>query len=276
MTKTKKSNIALIVSAVFTVIAAAFRCFQLLVTVDYDEMGFFSADAGFFSTNGFYVLLAIAAAALILGAMLDKKNGSAAFAYGADTLTPKQTMALGIVFIIGACLRLYDIIFNFNGLSLGLLGEALIFAIFAAIGFMVLSKVSVKPSTGYLMLLIAVSYTLKAADLFMKDTVIVRVSDELILLLSYVASVLLFLALGRFIFSNETKFTRLKLVFFGGATAILASCASLSGYIALMVDGEYMKDHMAVHPVSQIGTAAIAFTVLAVIYGTKRNVNGKE
>lgn len=270
---TKKLGIALIVSAVFALIAAAFRCFQILVTVDYGEMGFFSADAGFISTNGFYVLLAVAAAALILGAILDKKNGAAAFTFGADTLTSKQTMALGIVFIIGACLRLYDIIFNFNGLSVGLFGEALIFAIFAAIGFMILSKVRIKPSTGYLMLLIAVSYTLKAADLFMGDTVIVRVSDELILLLSYVASVLFFLALGRFIFANETKFTRLKLVFFGGAAAVLSVCASLSGYIALIIDGEYMKEHMATHPVSQIGTAAIAFTVLAVIYCTKREVN---
>lgn len=273
---TKKSNIALIASIVFALAAVAFRSFQLLVTVDYGEMGFFSTDAGFFATNGLYVLLAVAAAVLILGAILDKKKEASAFTHGADTLTPKQTMALGIVFLLGACLRLYDIIFNFKGISVGFFGEALIFAVFAAIGFMIISKVQLKPSTGYFMLVIAVSYTLKAADLFMGDTVIVRVSDELILLLSYVASVLLFLSLGRFISANETKFTRLKLVIFGGAAAIISACASLSGYIALIIDSEYMKNHMATHPVSQIGTAAIAFTVLAVIYGKKRETDDKE
>ena len=273
---TKKSNIALIASIVFALAAVAFRSFQLLVTVDYGEMGFFSTDAGFFASNGLYALLAVAAAVLILGAILDKKKEAPAFTRGADTLTPKQTMALGIVFLLGACLRLYDIIFNFKGISVGFFGEALIFAVFAAIGFMIISKVQLKPSTGYFMLVIAVSYTLKAADLFMGDTVIVRVSDELILLLSYVASVLLFLSLGRFISANETKFTRLKLVIFGGAAAILSACASLSGYIALIIDSAYMKNHMATHPVSQIGTAAIAFTVLAVIYGKKRETDDNE
>lgn len=273
---TKKSNIALIASAAFALVAAAFRSFQLLVTVDYSEMGFFSTDAGFFASNGFYVLLIAAAAVLIIGAILDRKKDSAAFTRSADTLTPKHTMALGIVFLVGACLRLYDIIFNFNGLSVGFFGEALIFAVFAAIGFMNLSRVKLKPSTGYFMLVIAVSYTLKAADLFMGDTVIIRVSDELILLLSYVASVLFFLALGRFISANEAKNTRLKLVIFGGAAAILSVCASLSGYIALIIDSAYMKSHMGAHPVSQIGTAAVAFTVLAVIYGNKKETDDNE
>ena len=268
MTK-KSSNIALIAAAVFALAAVVFRSFQLLVTVDYAEMGFFSTDAGFFAANGIYVLLTAAAAVLILGAILDRKSKAYAFTCGADALTSKQTMALGVVFLLGACLRLYDIIFNFSGISVGFFGEALIFAVFAAIGFLIISKVKIKPSTGYLMLVIAVSYTLKAADLFMGDTVIVRVSDELILLLSYIASVLLFLSLGRFIADNETKSTRLKLVIFGGAAAVLSACASLSGYIALCIDSEYMKSHMATHPVSQIGTAVIAFTVLAVVYGKK-------
>lgn len=268
---TKNTKAAFISAAVIAFIAAVFRTFQLLVAVDYKEMGFFSTDAGFFASNGLYVLFAAAAVVLAAAAVWDSKRNSAAFTYGTDALTSRQTMALGAVFLAEACLRLYDIIFNFSGISVGFFGEIIIFAVLAAIGFMILAKVKLKPSAGYFMLIIAVSYTLKAAELFMKDTVIVRVSDELILLLSYVASVLFFLSLGRFISVNESKYTRLKLVVFGGAAAILSVCASLSGYIALIIDGEYMKEHMAAHPVSQIGTAAIAFTVLAVIYGKKES-----
>lgn len=273
---TKNSKTAFISSVIIAFISAVFRTFQLLVAVDYGEMGFFSTNAGFFASNGLYILFAIGAAALAAAAIFDKKRECTAFTHGADTLTPKQTMALGIVFLAGACLRLYDIIFNFKGISLGFFGEAIIFAVLAAIGFMILSKAKLKPSTGYLMLVIAVSYTLKAADLFMGDTVIVRVSDELILLLSYVASVLFFLALGRFVSANESKYTRFKLIIFGGMAAVLSVCASLSGYIALIIDSGYMKPHMSAHPVSQIGTAAIAFTALAVIYGKKNESNDSE
>ncbi len=270
----KSSKLVLIVSFVFAALAMGFRTFQLLVAVDFSEMGFFSPDAGFLATGGLYLLFVLAAVLLILGAVFDKKKDSSAFTKTAVMLTSKQTMALGIAFLAGACLRLYDIIFNFGGVTLGFIGEAVLFAVFAAIGFMILSKTSVRPSVGYVMLVISISYTLKAADLFMGDTVIVRVSNELILLLSYVAAVLFFLAFGRFVSSNETKSTRFKLVIFGGAAAILSLCASLSGYIALIIDNEYMKNHMASHPVSQIGTAIIALTALTVIYSDSKDSAG--
>ena len=254
------------VTAIAGVIALILRVFQLLVAVDYSEMGFFDADAGFFLTNGLYILLFIALIALTVGAIVDKRQESTAFFRPSASLTSKQTAILGFAFLVGACLRLYELVFRFNGFSLGFIGEALIFVIFTAIGFIVLGSRRLRPSVGYLHIVICVSYTLKAASLFMQDTIIIRVSDELLLLLSYVCAVLFFLALGRFIASNESKLTRYKMLIFGGLTAAFSLCSSLAGYIALLIDSKYIGEHMAMHPLSETGTAVIAVTVIILMY----------
>lgn len=263
----KKLYILPLVAAIASGITLVFRVFQLLVVVDYGEMGFFNAAAGFFPTGGLYLLLILALALLIFGAVLDQKQGSNAFTRPAASLDSKQTSVLGFAFLVGGCLRLYELVFNFNGFGLAFVGEALIFVLFTAIGFMILSSRRLKPVVGYLHMVICISYTLKAAALFMQDTIIVRVSDELLLLLSYVGSVLFFLALGRFISGNESKFTRYKLLIFGGITAVLSVCASLAGYVALIVDPAYISQHMTMHPLPETGTAAIALAAVWVIYG---------
>lgn len=265
-----------ITAVVLTAVAVIFRTFQLLVAVDYSEMGFFASDAGFLPTQGFYILLAAAAVIFIVFAALDRKSKSTAYAVNKDMLTPKQTAVLGIGFLIGACLKLYMLIFNFKGMGLDFFGEAAIFLVFAIIGFMLLGSKKVKTATGFLMLIISISYTLKSAALFMHDTIITRVSGELILLLSYVSAVFFFLSVGRFLSGNEGKGSRYKLLIFAAFSAVLSACASLSGYIAYAIDSEYMKEHMSVHPVSEIGVAVLALIVMFVLYGGKNENDEKK
>lgn len=262
-----KTALALIVTAVAAVIAAIFRAFQLLAVINYEEMGFFDTDASFAVSNGIYVLFLLAALFLIVTIFIDLKKGS--LSKPAEAFTPKQTLIIGIAFLIGASFKLYDTFFNFKGISAGFLGEIIILIVYALIGFIILSKEKLKPTSGYMMLIIAVSYTIKASELFMGDTVIIRVSSEIILLMSYVATVLFFLALGRYISNSETKYTVSKLIFFASVSVMLSACASLSGYLALMFDPAYMKSNMSNHPISQIGTIAIAFAVMWAIYNQK-------
>ena len=262
----KKIQILPAAAVVVAVIALILRVFQILVVVDYKEMGFFDADAGFLAAGGLYLLLFIGTVVFIISAILDKKGGSDAFTRKALSLTPRQTAILGMSFLVGACLRLYQLIFGFNGFGLSFVGEALMFVLFTAIGFIILGSRKLKPVVGYLHIVICVSCTLNAASLFMQDTIIIRVSDELLLLLSYVGSVLFFLALGRFIAGTESRLTRYKLLVIGGITAALSLCASLAGYIALAIDPEYVGPHMAMHPLSETGTAVIALALIMIIY----------
>ncbi|MCH5200764.1 MAG: hypothetical protein J1F60_07360 [Oscillospiraceae bacterium] len=263
----KTLKILPVCAAAVAVIAVIFRVFQLIVVVDYTEMGFFDADAGFFATWGLYLILLIGAVIFIAAAILDKRSGSAAYDRPAASLSPKQTAILGVAFLLGACLRLYNLVFDFKESVLGFVGEALIFVLFTLIGFLILGSRRLKPVVGYLHIVICISCTMNAAALFMQDTIIIRVSDELLLLLSYICSVLFFLALGRFISGIESKLTRFKLLILGGLTAALSLCASLAGYIALIVDAEYIEPHMAMHPISETGTGIIALAVIMILYG---------
>ena len=269
-------NIIPLTAIIVSLAAVLLRVFQLLVVVDYSEMGFFDMNAGFLPCYGLYILFILAAVILVIGAVSDKKKSHEAFRFKAKSLSPKQTSALGFSFVAAAALKLYDLVFGFK-LSLDYAGEAVIFVVFAVIGFILLSKKAVSPSAGYLQLLISISFTIKSAVLFMQDTIIVRVSDELILLMSYIMSVLFFLALGRFLSANESKHSRGKLFVCGGTAAILSLCASLSGYIALIVDNKYMSGKMTMHPLSQIGVSVIALTVIIVLYcGDKSHANTTE
>lgn len=254
-------------------VAMIFRVFQLLVTVDYSEMGFYSTDSGFVPTWGLFVFMLLALIVFVVCVAKDNKNLSTAFVCTPVSLTPKQTALLGAAFLVGACLKFYMLAFDFSGINLNFIGEALIFAVFAIIGFMLLGSRKLKPAVGYLMLIISISYTIKAAALFMQDTVITRVSDELILMLSYISAVFFFLSLGRFISLNEGKRTRHKLLIFGGVSAVLSACASLSGYIALLVDSQYMASHMALHPISEIGVLILSLMVIFILYSFKKELD---
>lgn len=252
--------------AVVTAVAAAtiFRVFQLLFTVDYGEMGFYSAQAGFLPTYGFYLLLLILAAIFTAAVFIDSKKVNTAYKSDKNALTAKQTAALGIAFIIAACLN-----FRLDGLGMDFIAEVVLFIALAAIGFVILGNKKIKPLVGYLTLPVAVSYTLKSASLFMGDTIITRVSDELLLLLTYVSAVFFFLSLGRYFTDNESAGTRKKLMISASACACLSACTSLAGYIAFFINREYMSGRMEFHPVSEIGLLILAVTVVFALYGKK-------
>ncbi len=266
---TKTIPLAVIFASVVTVV---FRTFQIIFAVDYNEMGFFNRDMGFFACGGLYIFFALFAAAFIALAILDRQNDSIAFTRRGSSISSKGTGILGFSFIIAAALKLIELVFGFSELkssTVNLLMEIALFIVFAAVGFLILSKKTLGAGAGYMLLLAAICYTVKSAALFMRDTIIVRVSDELILLLSYILSVVFFLALGRFFSDNESRFSRIKLMVFSGGFIMLSLSASLSGYIAWLIDKKYMEAHMAMHPISQLGAAVIGIAALYVLYYDK-------
>lgn len=267
---TKRLKTVPVAAALFTLIAAVFRIFQILVVIDYNEMGFFDPKTGFFACYGIYLIFVLAAAALIVGVIFDNRNMHDAYLADARSLTPKQTGALGVAFLAAGFLSLCGIIFGFKGFSLNLAVDAVMLVMYVIIGFLMLGRKTVPSSTGYLHLIISIGFTVKSAALFMQDTVIVKVSDELILLLSYVVSVVFFLPLGRFLSENETKRTRGRLFVCGGMAAVLSVCASASGLIAYLIDSKYMEGRMDTHPISQLGVSLIAFTVIFILYSRKK------
>lgn len=256
--------------------AAVFRIAQLLTVVDYGTMGFFDSAAPFALTNGIYVFFGLAAVAFGLGIFFDKKKRADPYNCRATDIAPKHTLRMGIAFGAGFCLQFVQMFTGSAKTGLALAGEIVIMAAYLASAFMLLARKEIKAVIGYFQLIISISFTVKAAALFMQDTIIVRVSDELILLLSYVASVLFFLALGRFISGNEVKSTRIKLLFTAGAVSVLSLSASLAGWIAYLIDLSYFEDLMANHPLSETATALIALSVIFALYGEKKEPKSED
>ncbi len=263
-----------------TVVIACFsalilRTAQLLTVVDYETMGFFAEGTPFLAAGGIYLFFVIFALLFIGGIILDKKCGADGYTCKAEDISPKYTLLMGIAFGVGFALQFVQVFADFEKFTLGNWGEMVIMAAYLITAFIFFANKGIKRSAGYVQLIISVSFTVKAASLFMQDTIIVRVSDELILLLSYVSSVMFFLAIGRFITGNENKHTREKLLFFGGAAAVLSVAASVAGGLAFLIDPQYMGEHMANHPISEVSTAFVAISVILALYGKKKEPNEK-
>lgn len=272
----KSSRIFPIAAIAASVAAMIFRIAQILTVVDYNTMGFFDSAAPFILTNGIYIFFLLAAVIFGFGIFSDKKKGSGAYGCTAREISPKYTLIMGIAFGGGFCLQFVQLFFGEGKTGLALTGEIVTMAAYLAAAFMLLARKGINSSIGYIQLVISVSYTIKSAALFMQDTIIVRVSDELILLLSYVASVIFFLALGRFISGNETKSTKAKLLFTAAAVSVLSLSASAAGWIAYLIDISYMQKHMANHPISETAAAAIALAVIFALYGEKKELSSEK
>lgn len=261
----KNSKLALWTLIPAAVLVLVCRVWQLVTCVDYDT-GFFSDGSGFWGMS-LYILLGVAALGLILAIIFDKKKSSSAFSKLACDLSPKQTAGLGFVFLAAAACFFYDIFRGFEGkIDLGLIGNGIMCAVLLAVAFILLGNKSVKPAAGYIMILPAVGYTIKSAALFISDTVVVRESAKLLVLLSYIAAVLFYLAFGRFLSANETKSTRAKVIFFAGA-AFLLNVASVAAAIVTIIAGPSpINAEVTVTAYSELGTCAAALAAFICLY----------
>ena len=266
---TKNSKLVLTALAPLAVLALVCRIWQLVTCIDF-ETGFFAEDSGFWGLS-LYILLGMTAVIVALLCFADKKLGSDAFRKNAPELSSKQTAALGAAFLVWGCAICYDIVNEFSGkIGVSDLVSALMCLTVIAIAFILLSSRTVRPLSGYIMLVPAVGYTVKAAALFISDTVVVRESEKLLALLSYLAAVLFFLSLGRFLSNNETKLSRVKLVFFSSAAFLLNVAGVFSSLSAKLVGPSPINEQIPTPSVSELGTCIVAAAVLICLYARIR------
>lgn len=259
-----KKNYTIWIALGSAFIAVMLRIVQLSAAIDF-ETGFFYDSSSFVSMM-LYILFGVSAAALVAGIILDKKKKAPIFEKKADELSPRQTLVLGVSVLVGALLTAYEVVLHLGGeLGIAFFGELLVAIIYLVIAFIILSSKQIKKTSGYLMAVIAISYTLKAAGLFMGETVVTRLSEELLLLLTYIVAVFFFLCCGRFLSRNEAKFSRAKLVFFSAALLIISSTVTVSKFIAFAVAPSSVSAGMSGAPVSEIGTLIVSACVLGVL-----------
>lgn len=265
-----KKTITFWITCVAAFVAVVMRVVQLSAAIDY-ETGFFYDSSAFVSTM-LYILLTLTAVGLVVGIIFDKKRKACAFEKKADELSSRQTLALGASVLAGALFSAYEVVSHLGGkIGISFFGELAVAIVYIVIAFIILSSKQIKKSSGYLMIILAISNTLKAAGLFMDETVVTRLSDELLLLLVYIAAVFFFLCLGRFLSRNEAKFSRAKLVFFSSMLVILTSTVTISKFISYIAAPSVVAEQIPPVPVSEIGTLIVSACFLWVLLSKKED-----
>ena len=259
-----KKTITFLTACGVALLAVVLRVVQLSAAIDF-ETGFFYDSSSFVSIM-LYVLLAVLAVGFIGTIILDKKKGVPAFTKKATDLSSQQTLFFGISVLLGALLTAFEVITGMKETDvLTFIGQLAVAITYLVIAFLILSSKQVKKTSGYLMAILAISYMLRAAGVFMSETVVTRLSDELLLLLTYVLAVFFFFCCGRFLSDNETKFTRAGLLFFSGALVVIASTVTIAKMIAFVTAPSAVSAGMESAPLSETGTLAVSVSLLAIL-----------
>ncbi len=256
---------------ILTFIAGALICIGLRI---YAHIGLIDHVTGFyypeasFSGAMFYVITAAYAVCFLARAITEKLRKLPPYVRKYSQFTKRQCWVMGIFFLISGASMFYEI-FNIigKGNSLAAAGYAVASAAYLFIGFQLLGSGQVKKSSGYTMLIISVYFTISAASLFMNNLVIIRVSEYLILLLSYVAAALFFLALGRFFSDNDSKNSRVKIIFFGFTSSLLMLTATVPRFAVIFFGPAEISGAIETPPVSALVNAFLIPAVLLCMYG---------
>lgn len=263
-----KKSISFWVAVSAAIIAVIIRVYQLATAIDFTT-GFYYGDSGI-TKYILYILFAVAIVAAVLGCIFDKKKGLNLFTKSADDFSPSQTLALGLAVLFGAVMSILEVVMSFDGkITLGIIGGTAVGIIYLIIAFLILSNKRIKRTSGFLMAFIAISYTVKSAGLFISDTVVTRVSEELLMLLTYIAAVFFFLACGRFFSRNEAKFSRPKLVFCTVALVVLSAASTLSKLVIYIIGPAEVAEQMSAVSLAEIGSFAVSLVVLVTLCSKK-------
>ena len=244
------------------------RIWQLSACIDY-ETGFFTSASGF-GAHLLYILLGVQLVLTILLIIRDSKLANTAITCKSGDFSPNQVLLLGIFMLAGSIFCFVQLVLDFSRIDLNFIGNVLVFLAYLITAFLLLGNKKIKPAAGIAVIILPISYTVKAGALFMKDTVIVRISDELLLMLSYVAAVMLFLAVGRFLSDSEGRHSRHKLIFFAAAAFALSTVSTAVKYPMYLVGNPEATAQMTPPSLSELGVWAVSLGILVLLYQNKQ------
>lgn len=268
--KNKLQKLTLWEIAVMAAVMLIVRIWQLSTAIDYDT-GFFIRESGFLPYL-LYVLLGVQLVACIVLITFDSKRKNVAITRNAQSLTPNQVLVIGVSLLAGAVFSFLQLTLDFTKTDLAFFVNVLVFLTYLIAAFLLLSRKKVRESAGFVVIVLPVSYTLKAGTLFMSDTVIVRVSDELLPLLTYIAAVMFFLCLGRYLSGSEAAHSRHKMIFFACAAFVLSTVSTAVKYPMYLIGNPEAVAQMKAPQISELGIWAVSLAVLVVLY--QKNKDG--
>ncbi len=232
----------LLVFIPITILCTVVRYVQLATVIDFNT-GFYDTSSGFLSSL-LYILLGLGFVLLVLAALFDRKSKSEFYIKKLGQVSEPDVKILGLMFLIAAAAGIYTIFTG--GLKLPQMLALVISVIaYALIGWVLFMKRRISAVSGYLMLLLGISNTIKLVMIFMDNLVITRMSEHLILLLTYVLMALFYFAYGRVFSRNDGRFGRAKAEVLGYSALGLIFCETVSKIIFWLTSSDTMREYLA-------------------------------
>lgn len=201
--------------------------------------GFLFDDNGILVNYGFYALLVIVFAAVLLLSLLDKRRGGAYFTNEVSGFVDGKAVMLGFPLLIAGALAIYE---GYTQTKSILPAGFLIFVdilfggVMVILAFVILYKKEVKPWLGFSLIVPALYYTLRGIAVFLKHMAVTTIPEYLIEGIGVIGFAVFFMQLAKYLTGNATRTTRPLLSAVGITTAVMTLANAASVIIADIAD----------------------------------------
>ncbi len=247
----KFNKIAPIFLLVGVLLAAGLRFFQYVSIMDYDT--------GFFTRNGetagllIYILMAIVAVVYVILLFADKKGGAAAFTVSTDGMGSHATQVIGIAELISAFIIVWGLISPSDITTLRMICSGGIALILLVSGFLMLKNTVPPTVTGHIKLAAAAVTYFLIAELYESDLILMRRSDKLIVMLSYLLTGAFFASSARAFSRLETVHSRMRELITSGLTFIICAVHTVPKILAYAFGGSAVTGMSGIDAVTAAG-----------------------
>lgn len=210
------------------VVCLALRVYQIVGCTDMTS-GFLYHDSGF-GGWGYYLALALAAAALVACGFMAEKHGKPE----SWDIVDARAAVLGFGLLLTGICALYDGITELSAFTPSKLIAGVDFVFGAAMtasAFVTLYKKEFRPGLGFSYCTGALYFMMRGVGVFLERMAIATVPEYLIECLSDILLGAFFMLAAKFLSGNGAKHTACAITVFGGASAVL----SLSGGLGIIL-----------------------------------------
>lgn len=229
------SKIVPVFLLVGVIACAVLRFFQYVSILDF-ETGYFTENGG---SAGIliYILMCIVAVVYVALLIVGKKKGEAAYLVSSDGMGSHATQILGGGDILAAFVIAWGLLTSGGVSGLRLVCAGGIGIILLVTGFLLLKNIVPPPITGHIKVLAAALLFPVIAEHYESDLIMIRRSDKLIVMISYVFIGAFFASVARMFSRIETPNSRLRELVTSGFTFILCATHTLPKLLAYAFGG---------------------------------------
>jgi|GEM_PF-1546068 len=262
----KSSKVVPIFMLIGLITAAVLRFFQYVSVMDFNT-GFFIEGSELAGVL-IYILMAVIAVVYIVLLILGKKKGEAAYTVSSDGMGSHATQMLGASELLGAGLIASDLLGQIS--TLRMFCEGGIAVILLVSGFLQLKNTVPPTITGHIKIAAAILLFPVLAEIYESDLIMVRRSDKLLVILSYIFICAFFASTARFYSRLETVNSRMRELITSGIVLIITAAHVLPKLLAFAFGGTATAGMSGIDMVAAAGALMSAAFIGTLFFTEKK------